>query len=129
MRDPERSERAATGGAIVRVVLLAFAAVLAGGDTFAAAEHLERFLPAQRHLGASIAAGTLPEWWEQVGVGVPFAANPAHAALYPPAWLAAARCPIMLWHRVCRGQGGLVDDVYRPSGESDECHPPTMLHT
>lgn len=74
-------------GALVAVGVVAYAPVLFGGQTFAAGDHLTRTLASKQHLADSIAAGRLPMWWDGVGLGVPFAANPNHSALYPPAWL------------------------------------------
>lgn len=56
------------------------------GDTFAARDHLTHTLPAKSFLADSLRAGHVPEWWDRVGLGVPFAANPNHSALYPGVW-------------------------------------------
>ncbi len=87
------TDRSARGWALVvamlaAVVAIAYGYVLFGGQTFGG-DHLLVELPSRSYLADAIASGRLPEWWPSVGLGVPFAANPDHLALYPPAWLVA----------------------------------------
>jgi hypothetical protein len=63
--------------------------VLFGGMSFALRDHLVLGLPIRTYLGESIRAGRIPQWWDGVGLGVPFAASPVHQALAPLGWLFA----------------------------------------
>ncbi|MCU1280808.1 MAG: hypothetical protein JWM53_4354, partial [bacterium] len=56
-------------------------------QTFALRDQLTWTLPSRSYLHASLAAGRVPEWWDGVGLGTAFAANPAHGVAYAPAWL------------------------------------------
>jgi hypothetical protein len=76
-------------GVLVLLVLVAYAAPLFGGETFVGRDHLTHTIPAKTFLADSLRAGHVPEWWPAVDLGVPFAANPNHSALYPPMWLVA----------------------------------------
>lgn len=69
---------------------VACAQVIAAGRTFAADGYQGRVVPALAYLGRRVRGLEVPEWWDGVGLGVPFAANPDHPAFYPPAWLMAA---------------------------------------
>jgi hypothetical protein len=75
---------------LAAVALAAYLRPLLIGDTFALRDHLTLVVPARDYLARSLAAGRFPEWWDAVGMGIPFAANPMHGATYPPAWLVAA---------------------------------------
>ncbi len=87
--------RAARRDMLVIVAILAliavvgYAAVLVGGATFVGRDHLTHTIPAKQYLADALQDGRLPEWWSAVDLGVPFAANPNHSALYPPVWLVA----------------------------------------
>lgn len=70
-------------------VVLAYAACLVGGVTFVGRDHLTHTLPGKTFLAQALADGMFPQWWNGVDLGVAFAANPNHSALYPPAWLLA----------------------------------------
>jgi hypothetical protein len=75
------------GLALAATVTLAYLRPLFAGDTFVLRDHLSYTLPSRAHLVAALRAGQLPEWWDDVGLGVPFAASPMHGVVYPPAWL------------------------------------------
>jgi hypothetical protein len=72
------------------VAMIAFAAPLFGGATFVGRDHLTHTIPAKQHIADALGGGDVPEWWDAVDLGVPFAANPNHSALYPPTWIVAA---------------------------------------
>ncbi len=74
---------------LMGIAILAYLRPLFLGDTFYLRDHLTLTLPARTYLADSIASGRLPHWWGGIGLGVPFAANPMHGALYPLAWLGA----------------------------------------
>jgi hypothetical protein len=100
MRDPKpeptttaatrRRQAAFVIGALVAIVVVAYLRPLVFGDTFALRDHVTLTVPARANLAEALRAGTVPEWWDGVGLGVPFAANPMHGATYPPAWIIAA---------------------------------------
>ncbi|MSP62139.1 MAG: hypothetical protein EXR72_17755 [Myxococcales bacterium] len=73
---------------IVALPLMVYAPVLFFGKTFILRDHAMYVVPSRWHLARALASGQLPEWWSAVGLGAPFAANPAHCVFYPPAWLA-----------------------------------------
>lgn len=75
--------------ALAGVALVAYLRNLVGGVTFVGRDHQTLVTPARRFLGETIAAGRIPQWWEGVGMGVAFAANPMHGAFYPLAWISA----------------------------------------
>ena len=62
--------------------------VIARGQTFGGGRYLAEVAPGVATVGERARGLELAEWWDGVGMGVPFAANPDHAALYPPAWIA-----------------------------------------
>lgn len=64
--------------------------VLFGGETFALRDHIAHMLPIRTFLQESLWAGRIPEWWDAVELGTPFAANPVHQAFAPVAWLCSA---------------------------------------
>ena len=76
-------------GVILTTMVVAHTRSLFLGDTFAGRDHLTHSLPAKAHLASALAELRIPQWWDQLGLGVPFAANPNHSVLYPPAWLVA----------------------------------------
>ncbi len=82
-------EPALIAAALALVVVVAYAAPLLGGATFVGRDHLIHTLPGKQVIADAIRSGYLPEWWNGVDLGVPFAANPNHSALYPPVWLVA----------------------------------------
>ena len=71
------------------IVAAAYLRPLVFGDTFVLRDQITWTLPSRSWLHASLAAGRLPEWWDGVGLGTAFAANPAHGVAYLPAWLVA----------------------------------------
>lgn len=73
----------------VAVLLLELPLVL-GGKTWDDVAYHTQVAPPRLAAARAVQAGTLPGWWEGSGLGVPLAAEPAHGALYPPAWLAAS---------------------------------------
>ncbi len=73
------------------VVLLAvYRDVVFGGRTFVERDHLVYTLPIRTVLHEAVREGRFPEWWDSVGLGTPFAANPVHQAFSPIAWTCAA---------------------------------------
>jgi hypothetical protein len=97
--------------AITLVVAVTFGQVLMLGRTFASATYLEEVVPALSYAGERIAMLELPEWWQGIGLGVPFAGNPDHPVFYPPVWLLgwlpdlAAADALMLGHAALLGVG------------------------
>jgi hypothetical protein len=69
--------------------LLTYFPIVFQGETFVLHDHLNYTIPSRAYLGESLRALRIPEWWDGVALGAPFAANPNHSALYPPAWVAA----------------------------------------
>ena len=106
------SRKTLTGAALACAILVAHIGIVAGGRTWAGRDNVIYAIPARAHLGASLRAGQLPEWWDAIGLGVPFAANPNGGALYPPAWICALAPPAMgsdllvLAHLVLLALGG-----------------------
>ncbi len=84
-----RTPLALHAAAMAVVVTLFYAAIIARGETLASGDRLTRTLAAFAHVGDAAAAGRIAEWWSSVSLGIPFAADMAHAAWYPLAWLAA----------------------------------------
>ena len=74
-------------GPLFLAVALAHVRVVFFGDTFTLRDSYIYTLPSRDHLAAAIAAGQLPEWWDAIGLGIPFAASPSQSVTYPPAWL------------------------------------------
>lgn len=77
-------------GVLAGIAMLAYAMPLFGGVTFAGRDHLTHTLPSLHHVSEALRAGHVPQWWDAIDLGVPFAANPNHSAWYPPLWLTAA---------------------------------------
>ena len=102
------------GAGLALVLLAAHGRAILGGETFVLHDHLIYTLPSRAHLVDALAHGRLAEWWGGIGLGAPFAANPNHGALYPPAWLAAGFSPsvgadvVVLLHLLWLGLGGAV---------------------
>ena len=71
------------------IVAAAYLGPLVGGETFALRDQVTWALPARAFLHDALAHGRLPEWWDAVGLGVPFAANPVNGVTYPPTWIVA----------------------------------------
>jgi hypothetical protein len=101
-------------GGLTLVLLAAHGRAIFGGETFVLHDHLIYTLPSRAHLVDALAHGRLAEWWGAIGLGAPFAANPNHGALYPPAWLAACFSPsvgadaVVLLHLLWLGLGGAM---------------------
>jgi hypothetical protein len=89
MNPDVRRELAWIAAGLAVVILVAYAAPLFGGATFVGRDHLTHTLPGKQVIADALRDGRLPEWWSGVDLGVPFAANPNHSALYPPVWLVA----------------------------------------
>ncbi len=81
--------RASVTGGFVAVLLALYAPVVVGGKTFVLRDALRFTLPSREFLGKSLSLGRLPEWWDGVGFGVAFAANPVHGVTSPLFWLLA----------------------------------------
>lgn len=77
-------------GGLAALVLASQHEVPLGGRTFALRDHLVYTVPVRSVLHQALRAGRFPEWWPEVGLGTPFAANPAHQAFSPVAWLFSA---------------------------------------
>jgi len=88
MIDSRRSTAIAVG-LIAAIVVIAYLRPLLFGDTFVLRDHLTLNLPSRAHLATSLRAGDIPEWWDGVGLGVPFASNPLNGVTYAPTWLVA----------------------------------------
>jgi membrane protein YfhO len=82
--------RLAVPGFLLACTLAVYAGPLLLGKTFLLRDHISFVTPSRTWLAHELAAGRFPEWWTAVGLGMPFAANPNHSALYPPMWLVAA---------------------------------------
>ncbi len=76
-------------GALLVLVLAAHYRVAFLGETYVARDAVLVTLPSRAHLGAALAELRIPEWWDAVAVGAPFAASPINGAFYPPFWLGA----------------------------------------
>lgn len=76
--------------AVAGSVLVALAPLLFGGETFVARDHLSFSVPSRAVVAEALADGRIPAWWDGVGLGMPFAANPGHGVFYPLTWLGAA---------------------------------------
>lgn len=74
---------------LAALVAVAHHRVLFLGETFVERDALRLTLPSREYLAASLRAGRLPEWFDGVGFGSPFAANPVHEALAPLGWTLA----------------------------------------
>jgi hypothetical protein len=75
--------------ALAALAVLLYLRPLCLGETFAARDHLTVDLPSRTYLASALREGRIPEWWDAIGLGIPFAANPQHGVVYPPAWLVA----------------------------------------
>ncbi|HMG23362.1 MAG TPA: hypothetical protein VK607_18635 [Kofleriaceae bacterium] len=71
-------------------VLVVQIRVIAGGQTWADLRYHTEVAPPRLAAAAAVQRGELPAWWDGSGLGVALAGEPAHGALYPPGWLAAA---------------------------------------
>ncbi len=69
------------------IVAAAYLAPLVGGETFALRDQVTWALPTRAFLHDALVHGRVPEWWDAVGLGVPFAANPVNGVTYPPTWI------------------------------------------
>jgi hypothetical protein len=65
------------------------ARVLLAEMSFALRDHLVLNLPLRTALRDALLSGRIPQWWDGVGLGVPFAANPVHQVWAPVTWLCA----------------------------------------
>lgn len=74
---------------LLGIAIVAYIAPLLAGATFVGRDHLTHTLPSKQFLSDTLRDGRVPEWWPAVDLGVSFAANPNHSALYPVAWLVA----------------------------------------
>lgn len=66
-----------------------YSPVVFSGETFVLRDALRFALPSRAVLSAAFAAGRLPEWFDGIGFGVAFAANPVHGVTSPLSWLLA----------------------------------------
>ncbi len=69
--------------------MLAYHRILFGGETLVERDAIRFTLPSREFLVESLRAGRLPEWFDGVAFGAPFAANPVHEALSPLGWTMA----------------------------------------
>lgn len=77
------------GAGLTGLVLLAFHRVVFFGATFVERDAIRMTLPSREFLASSLRQGRLPEWFDGVGLGAPFAANPVHETLAPLGWTMA----------------------------------------
>lgn len=75
--------------AVAAALAATYRRVLFGGETFVLRDTLRFTLPSREFLASALRAGRIPEWWDAVALGVPFAANPIHGLFHPFAWLVA----------------------------------------
>jgi hypothetical protein len=73
----------ATLGALALVL---YGDVVLGGYSFCLRDHLQLTIPAHAFIRESLLAGHLPEWWDRVGFGIPFASSPVNQGLSPVGW-------------------------------------------
>jgi len=92
-------------GALAVILVAAYFRPLLFGDTFALRDHLTLVVPARAHLAESLRAGMIPEWWDGVGLGVPFAANPMHGGTYPPLPVGFGADLLIVLHILLLGAG------------------------
>jgi hypothetical protein len=71
------------------IVLAAYLRPLVCGETFALRDQVTWALPARTFLHDALVRGRVPEWWDAIGLGAPFAANPVDGVTYPPTWIVA----------------------------------------
>jgi Bacterial membrane protein YfhO len=96
--------------ALAAVVVLSHLRILLG-DTWVDRDHLDFMHPSRAHLAAALREGRLPEWWDRVGIGTPFAADPNHGVIYPFSWIVAVVPPpfgtdlMLLLHLLFGGVG------------------------
>lgn len=80
---------AACGAALAALLAIAYAPVVFGGASWVERDALRVTLGWREFLAAELSSGRFPEWFDGVGFGAPFAANPAHEALAPLGWMLA----------------------------------------
>lgn len=81
----KRSSFVALG--LTGVVVAVYYRVILFGETFVLRDAIRFSLPSREVLAGALAAGRIPEWFDGVGFGVAFAANPAHGVVAPLGWL------------------------------------------
>lgn len=95
---PEAHPRAVPArGRDLAAVVLSLAALIAAayhrvlffGETFVERDALRFTLPSRQFLASSLRDGRIPEWFDGVGLGAPFAANPVHEVFAPLGWTMA----------------------------------------
>ena len=74
--------------ALAVAVLVCQARVVVGGKTWDDRRYQTEIAPPRIAAATEIRSGTLPQWWDGAGLGVPLVAEPSHGAAYPPLWLA-----------------------------------------
>jgi hypothetical protein len=74
---------------LVTVVLVVFAPIVLGGQTWEDTRYHLDVAPARIAAADAVLGGTLPIWWEGTGLGVPLLGEPSHGAAYPIGWFAA----------------------------------------
>ncbi len=74
---------------LAALLALAYYPVLFGGETFVERDAIRFTLPSREFLVESLRSGHLPEWFDGVAFGAPFAANPVHEVLSPLGWTMA----------------------------------------
>lgn len=75
---------------LVGAIVVIDVRLIAGGQTWADVDYHTAVAPPRLAAADAIRAGALPAWWDAPGLGAPLAAAPAHAAMYPPTWLATS---------------------------------------
>jgi hypothetical protein len=72
---------------LMALIAATYCRVLFLGETFVLRDALRFSLPSREFLAGALAAGRIPEWFDGVGFGVAFAANPVHGVVAPLGWL------------------------------------------
>jgi hypothetical protein len=87
---PERAWRsAAVGLAIASLIAFAYRRLLFLDETLVERDALRFTLPSREFLVQAFRTWRIPEWFDGVGFGAPFAANPVHEVFAPLGWTMA----------------------------------------
>jgi hypothetical protein len=77
------------GLALASLIALAYRRLLFLDETFVERDALRLTLPSREFLVQTLQAWRIPEWFDGVGFGAPFAANPVHEVFAPLGWTMA----------------------------------------
>ncbi len=72
---------------LMSLIAVTYYRVLFIGETFVLRDAIRFTLPSREVLAGALAAGRVPEWFDGIGFGVAFAANPVHGVVAPLGWL------------------------------------------